>query len=543
MLRRTLPFLLALAALAPATAHAGSYHVYTCAAGGGNWGNAAWTGSAVTNYVVDTNCTPAGSLIGLRIDGNKAIANGSSASLTFTSPIGTWITDFRVNRLLDFNSNPALAGTRPLYALYALGRTPFAGAGDYDTSTRRRLQVSGGWYGYPAGDATISRRTTSLRQFGALAAYRGGARTLSITVGCFRRTTNCSAPAGGRVYHVLYGVDVTVYDPAPPSPTVAAEGLLARGQRQGSDPVVLSATDNAGIRRVELWDVTGAAPVLVGARDATCTPRLAKPCPDLAKTPIVPTALRIGRREVLVRTIDGAGNQTDSGPFPVDVITPSTRGGLNGAGATETATLRARFSKGGKRKRTVRYGRAVVIRGALHNATGQPIAGARIRLQSRDLAPGARLRHRTSAVTQGDGTFAITTRARASRALVVGWRYRLGDALNAAQDELELRARAGASLYPSTQNPRVGRPFALRGRLAEPARGVSVILQGRPPGARRFTTFADTVTRRGGRFGGHYRFRDPASRGRRFAFRAKIKPGARYPYERGYSRTVRVRVG
>ena len=42
MLRRTLP-----PALAPATAHAGSYHVYTCAAGGGNWGNAAWTGSAV----------------------------------------------------------------------------------------------------------------------------------------------------------------------------------------------------------------------------------------------------------------------------------------------------------------------------------------------------------------------------------------------------------------------------------------------------------------------------------------------------------------
>ena len=345
MLRRTLPFLLALAALAPATAHAGSYHVYTCAAGGGNWGNAAWTGSAVTNYVVDTNCTPAGSLIGLRIDGNKAIANGSSASLTFTSPIGTWITDFRVNRLLDFNSNPALAGTRPLYALYSLGRTPFAGAGDYDTSTRRRLQVSGGWYGYPAGDATISRRTTSLRQFGALAAYRGGARTLSITVGCFRRTTNCSAPAGGRVYHVLYGVDVTVYDPAPPSPTVAAEGLLARGQRHGSDPVVLSATDNAGIRRVELWDVTGAAPVLVGARDATCTPRLAKPCPDLAKTPIVPTALRIGRREVLVRTIDGAGSQKDSARSP---STSSRR--RRAAASTAPARPRRRRSAPGSRR-------------------------------------------------------------------------------------------------------------------------------------------------------------------------------------------------
>ena len=240
---------------------------------------------------------------------------------------------------------PGARGHAALYALSALGRTPFAGAGDYDTSTRRRLQVSGGWHGYPAGDATISRRTTSLRQFGALAAYRGGARTLSITVGCFRRTTNCSAPAGGRVYHLLYGVDVTVYDPAPPSPTVAAERLLARGQRQGSDPAVVSATDNAGIRRVELWDVTGAAPVLVGARDATCTPRLAKPCPDLAKTPIVPTALRIGRREVLVRTIDGAGSQKDSARSP---STSSRR--RRAAASTAPARPRRRRSAPGSRR-------------------------------------------------------------------------------------------------------------------------------------------------------------------------------------------------
>ena len=39
---------------------------------------------------------------------------------------------------------------------------------------------------------------------------------------------------------------------------------------------------------------------------------------------------------------------------------------------------------------------------------------------------------------------------------MVGWRFRIGDALRAAEDELELRARAGASLYPSTQKPRSG---------------------------------------------------------------------------------------
>ena len=72
--------LLALAAPVPA-AQAGTYHVYACAAGGGNWGNLSWTGdSGGTRFVVDANCTAAGSLIGLRIDGGQAISNGASAA-------------------------------------------------------------------------------------------------------------------------------------------------------------------------------------------------------------------------------------------------------------------------------------------------------------------------------------------------------------------------------------------------------------------------------------------------------------------------------
>ena len=289
-----------------------------------------------TNYVVDTNCTPAGSLIGLRSTATRRSRTGRPPSLTFTSPIGTWITDFRVNRLLDFNSNPR--------ARRARGRCTRSTRSAAPLRRRRRLRHRARATGCGSRAAgTATRRATPrsaggrrrCASSGRWPRYRDGARTLSITVGCFRRTTNCSAPAGGRVFHVLYGVDVTVNDPAPPSPTVAAEGLLARGQRQGSDPVVVSATDNAGIRRVELWDVTGAAPVLVGARDATCTPRLAKPCPDLAKTPVVPTALRIGRRDVLVRTIDGAGNR------PTAARSPSTSSRRRRAAAS-TAPARPR---------------------------------------------------------------------------------------------------------------------------------------------------------------------------------------------------------
>jgi hypothetical protein len=169
----------------PPTAQAGTYHVYACAAGGGQFSNGSWTGPAVAGMVVDTNCAPSGALIGLRIDGGKTIANGASASLTFTSPPGTTIADFTINRELDFDSNPPASGTRPLYAIYLLGSTPFAGAGDYDTPTRDRLRAVNAWYGYPANDAHLTRRVTRLNQMGALFSYKGDATTMTMLVGCF----------------------------------------------------------------------------------------------------------------------------------------------------------------------------------------------------------------------------------------------------------------------------------------------------------------------------------------------------------------------
>ena len=88
----------------------------------------------------------------------------------------------------------------------------------------------------------------------------------------------------------------------------------------------------------------------------------------------------------------------------------------------------------------------------------------------------------------------------------------------------------------------LGSRLVLRGRLKEPQRGVTVILQGRRPGAKRFTTFADTTTGRKGRFAVGYRFQSAGSRGQRFTFRAKLKPSRRYPFETGYTRRVNVRV-
>ena len=94
--------LLAAAALAPATAHAGSNRVVACTNGGVQWGNASWAGSTHGNLLVDTECTN-GVLIGMRVDGGKRVLNGAARTLTFTSPPGTAITAV-VTQTTDFRT-------------------------------------------------------------------------------------------------------------------------------------------------------------------------------------------------------------------------------------------------------------------------------------------------------------------------------------------------------------------------------------------------------------------------------------------------------
>ncbi|HET8952504.1 MAG TPA: hypothetical protein VFN44_18415, partial [Solirubrobacteraceae bacterium] len=330
----------------------------------------------------------------------------------------------------------------------------------------------------------------------------------------------------------------------PDSLSVEASGLLAGGQRDGSDPVTLSATDNAGIEKVEIFDVTNlAAPSLVGAENydvgftyeageqrtdkgATCSFRLAKPCPNLAGETVRPTSLQVGNRNLLVRVTDAGGNSADRGPFPVNVITPSDRGAANGSGAGEPARVLLRFANTKRKRQTVRYYRKISVRGRLINASGNPISGAEVRLLTRDLRRGASAIDRKGLRTGSDGSVRVTVRAKASRQLQFAW-----------------RARASGTLKARPRAVRVGRTVRLSGRLKGVRHGgVPIVLQGKPRGGGPFQTFADTSSSARGRFRARYTFRSAGSRGRTFVFRARIRRAPGFPYETGVTRTVRVRV-
>jgi len=544
----TLAFTLLL--LLPAAAQAGTYKVYTCSVAGKVWPNSAWKATHQSGVNVDASC--GGGLIALRAPAGARMTNNTWAALTFTSPADTTITDFALTRQIAY-TNPIAKDTHRYYVLYTLGGTHFAGAGNFHNPTRDRLNTQRHWYGHPESNVAIGRGTVTKSTFPALASYAGDANKLLLRVGCYNRGTPCSVASGGAVANILHGAEVTVNDPKPPTVTVEASGLLAGGSRHGSDPVTLTATDNAGIRRVELIDASNpAAPVVVGSEDyadvrtrlnRTCEYSRPVPCPALNRETITATSLQPGPRTLFVRVTDAGGNVVNRGPYSLYVVTPSDRGEPNGSNATDSGTLQLRWTTGGNKRRTLSYGRKAGIRGRLLNAQGTPITNAKVQLLTRDLREGANLVARKTLTTNSNGEFRTTVAATASRLLHFAWLAREHDVRFAANGYLTLKARAHGRLRTSTRRPRVGRSFTISGKLSGVSRGdVPVIVQGRARGAKRYSTFADTTTSRNGRFKVRYRFRDRGSRGRTFVFRARIRTGPRFPYETGYTRTVTVRV-
>jgi hypothetical protein len=561
-MRRTTGGIAALAAAlgsfaAVSPARAGLYTVYACNAAGRDWDNRSWELTApVGGIVADQDCAGDNN-IGLNGNPGGRTADGEQASLQFLTPAGTTIADFRLTKRIIFR-NPTQDGTHRYHVITALGGTAIEGAGNYPEGTRDKLNAQGRWYGYPEGNADTGIVTVSRASFPALAAYNGGARSLTVRIGCTRRGTPCSSTGAAHIANNIRGAEVVVNDPAAPADlTVDASGLLRGGQVSGSDPVRVKVTDPSGIRRVEIVDATG-APTVVGAEDydtdsggvqtdrgASCNFRFASPCPQLGYGETLrATSLQAGRRKLLVRAYDAGGNVVERGPYEGEVVSPSDRGALNGGNATEGGTISARFTRGSSRtRRTIGYLSKADVAGQLLNDAGQPITNARVAVLTRDIDDDdAKLR--TYVTTDGEGRFSYRATAYASRLYQFAWTSHVNDVRFAANGYVTLLARATASIRPRPHSVRVGQRVTLTGRLAgkRPRRSVDIVAQGRPGKRGRFRTFADGTIGRDGRFRVSYRFRDPSSRGRTFQFRIKIERDSGFAYWGGYSRVARVKV-
>ena len=278
--------------------------------------------------------------MGNRVGGGARVPLGGTGTTTFTAPSGMTIADFTLTRQLTYRNGAPADGTRRLYAIYKLGSTVFAGAGHYDNATRNRLT--------PRAAGTATRRATSSCR-GAPSRARASPRSPATPAPpprCRSRSAastarvNTACTVGRERRHLAPDLRRPGRPQRPHrarAPSVEASGLLAGGRRAGSDPVTLDASDNGGIRRVEIVDVSAAAarrrrrglqrPARAPRRGATCSFRLAQGVPEPPRRD--GAADEPGGRPADAhgpRRSTPAATSTERARIEVDVVTPSDRG-------------------------------------------------------------------------------------------------------------------------------------------------------------------------------------------------------------------------
>jgi 5-hydroxyisourate hydrolase-like protein (transthyretin family) len=538
--------LIALSATAAPVAQAGTYTVHFCNSAGTVVDNKSWIGVANPGFRIDSVCPQPNHNISIEVpvSANDRVPDNTHAGLVFQAPAGTTIADFRFDRALEYN-NPTAQGTHAFYAAYQIGTTTFAGIGNYDDATVARLRATGDWY-----TATQGRRTVTKASFRSLAGYANNANRLALLVGCFPRGNPCSL-TGGVINNALFGASVELIDHVAPALSVEAFGLLGGGQPTGLEPVRFTSTDNTGVRKAEILDVTDPSnPVAVATEDysavlndkaAGCSIRLARPCPNMAgETIAAPSGVTGGVRKLAVRVTDAGGNQTTSPATAVNVVPPFDRGALNGSNATETGKVEVRFVRGSRRSRTVNYRSRASVRGRVLNANGDPIGGAIVHLLRKDERDGSQWRRARDLKTDSKGRFDTRLRATASRAWQFGWPSHVNDPQPAAAGHLRLRARASGTLSVRPRHIRRGNAVHFSGRLRGytfPRGGVPVELQAFQRG--HWRAVRTKRTNRKGRF--THRFCCWGGTSGTVRFRARILTDSQFPYERGLSNTVRRR--
>ena len=566
----------------PAAAHAGTYDVYSCKFGSAFYGNNAWVG--VNNAgagdpaftVPDATCANASDpLIALMRPGNATTPNvaytpGISSSLVFTPPADTRITDFSLSVRHLFNTFTNSSGTHTQnntgFTLVAFGGVGVSLTGQWDANPPQAASINGDHHYYGAGGPAPDTGVVALTKASSMLATNAGrASNMALYAGCYTGAAgNCNLDDASIAQVQLIGSRVTIDDTRPPDLTAvqAGRGLLAPGVRSGAEPVSFSASDNSGIQRAEIVDVTDAAnPAVVATEDynngpntdvgTRCDFTRPRPCPDLKDETIAAPTPIAGHRTLLVRVTDAGGSSVVSAPFTV-----YARGPLNGANGGDGSRLVAGFpakvfrGKGKKRhavfvlrpSHTASYGKGATIRGTLKGANGQPVSGGDVRILVREARLGAQYVDRGGVTTGPDGRFVFPVPAGSSRVLRLAYRAYLGDDAYATRSTSTLNTRARISARGPKHVRRhgvakfsgrlVGRPF--------PPRGVTVDLQIFQPGVG-WRVFGNARTRKSGTFTVRYHFQR-ASRGR-FTFRIRLRPNDAYPYSRVVSRRMRVHVG
>ena len=278
--RAIVAFVLGACVVLPASAHAGSYDVYSCKFGSSFYGNNAWVAvdragrwqRSALHRRHHVREPPAIALCGRRYSPACSTRRRSSAGLAFLPPTNTRITDYAVTLRQLLHARRGLnIGSQ--HSVRHVDVRPVCVRARRATTTRASVAYVTQDQHYWGAAGPIDK-TRDLVQ-GRLATQLGRAghrQAMALSAGCWPgRTAVCSLGAPGRgpdPAHRLEGHD-RGHRAARSCPACRpAPACWPPGVRSGDEPVTFSATDNSGIRRAEIVDVTDAAnPAVVASED------------------------------------------------------------------------------------------------------------------------------------------------------------------------------------------------------------------------------------------------------------------------------------
>jgi hypothetical protein len=228
------------------------------------------------------------------------------------------------------------------------------------------------------------------------------------------------------------------------------------------------------------------------------------------------------KTDVRVTVRDNAGNEITGVPARFRIT------------GVSSGRLRAHVRKGGRVR--VKHGRTVTIRGQLVLSAGQPLEGVPITVTSTARVAGAVPSVEASTTVGANGRFAIGLPPGPARTAAITFPGAPGGM--PAERRLELAVPASSTIRASRTRLHGSGLVRFSGRVRGGAgRDLVVVLQGKEGG--KWRTFADTRTRKRGRWSTSYRF---SGRTGSYPIRARIRRQANLPYVTGYSKRVTVHV-
>ena len=187
---------------------------------------------------------------------------------------------------------------------------------------------------------------------------------------------------------------------------------------------------------------------------------------------------------------------------------------------------------------TIPFGKRAVATGSLEAETGAPLADAVVDVYAQSAAAGSSYERIAAVRTDPKGAFSYTVPVGTSRAVKLRFegdgKYRSSEAV------VTVKVPATSTIAASPKRVRNGKTVLLRGKIRAlpiPSAGKVLDLQAYYRG--RWRTFATPRAKSNGKWS--YRYRFGATRGTvTYPFRVLIRPESAYPYDLGYSPTVRV---